>query len=224
MAEKIDWMVDQLSSEFEGQFDRDQIRQVLSDSATRLAASATVPGYIPLLAHRFARERLKAVSRLRGNDAQSVADVVFVSLSGGGRGQLAAALTTVLSNHQVSVHSAGTAVFAEIDPGVASVLAELGVKPDDAFARPVTDEVVQGADVIVTMGHSVGAIQIPPTVRHEDWRIGDPIGAPIDEIRRVRADIEYRVRALLDSLGVGVADEASAKDTEAQTPVSNAPE
>jgi hypothetical protein len=51
----------------------------------------------------------------------------------------------------------------------------------------VTDEVLRGADVIVTMGHSVGVIDIPESVRHEDWRIGDPIGAPIDEIRRCRA-------------------------------------
>lgn len=118
MAEKIDWMVDQLSAEFGGQFEPEQIRQVLSDSASRLAASATVPGYIPLLAHKFARERLKAITRLRDNDSKGVCDVVFVSLSGGGRGQIAAALTTLLSDHQVSVHSAGTAVFAEIDPAV----------------------------------------------------------------------------------------------------------
>ena len=52
-------------------------------------------------------------------------------------------------------------------------------------------------DVIVTMGHSVGVIDLPPDVRHEDWRIGDLLGAPIAEIRRVRGDIEYRVRGLL---------------------------
>jgi protein-tyrosine-phosphatase len=74
--------------------------------------------------------------------------------------------------------------------------------PDEEFARPVTDEVLRGADVIVTVGHGVGVIDIPEGVRHEDWRIGDPIGAPIDEIRRVRSDIEYRVRALLSGLGV----------------------
>lgn len=74
------------------------------------------------------------------------------------------------------------------------MIEELGLDPDEQFARPVTDEVLRGADVIVTMGHSVGVIEIPPDVRHDDWRIGDPIGAPIDEVRRVCADIQYRVR------------------------------
>jgi protein-tyrosine-phosphatase len=127
---------------------------------------------------------------------------VFVSLSGGGRGQIAAALTSRLSGNRVSVHSAGAAVHGQIDPGVRTVIAELGIDPDEAFAGPVTDEVLRPAGVIVTMGHSVGVIEIPPETRHDDWRVGDPIGAPIAEIRRVRADIEYRVRALLEDLGV----------------------
>jgi len=175
------------------------------DSANRLAANSTVAENIPLLCYRFARERLKALARKQGSGAEAGHDVVFVSLSGGGRGQIAAALTSVLSDHQVSVHSAGTAVNAELDPGVRIVLGEVGIDSDEPFARPVTDEVITGADVIVTMGHSVGAIDIPASVRHEDWRIGDPLGAPIDEIRRVRADIEYRVRDLLASLGVEAA-------------------
>jgi arsenate reductase len=103
----------------------------------------------------------------------------------------------VLSDGRVSVHSAGTAVQGQIDPGVRTVIAELGVDPDEQFARPVTDEVLRAADVIVTMGHSVGVVDIPQDVRHEDWRIGDPIDAPTAEIRRVRIDIEHRVRTLL---------------------------
>jgi arsenate reductase len=67
--------------------------------------------------------------------------------------------------------------------------------------------------VIVTMAHSVGLVDIPDGVRHEDWRIGDPIGAPMDEIRRVRSDIEYRVRTLLVELGVLVEEGVAAPAT-----------
>jgi ArsR family transcriptional regulator len=67
--------------------------------------------------------------------------------------------------------------------------------------------------VIVTMGHSVGLIDIPEGVRHEDWRVGDPIAAPIEEMRRVRADIEYRVRGLLADLGAFADDRAAAGRT-----------
>ncbi|MGZ6693485.1 MAG: arsenate-mycothiol transferase ArsC [Solirubrobacteraceae bacterium] len=76
---------------------------------------------------------------------------MFVSLSGVGRRQIAAALTAVLSENSVAVHSAGTAAHGEIDPGVRTVIAELAVDTDSAFARPVTDEVLRAADVIVTM-------------------------------------------------------------------------
>ncbi len=133
----------------------------------------------------------------------------YSSASAAGRGQIAAALTTLLSENRVAVHSAGTAVHGQIDPGVQAVIAELGVDRDQAFARPVTDEVLRAADVIVTMGHSVGAIDIPEHVRYDDWRVGDPTGAPVDEIRRVRADIERRVKTLLSDLGVRTTDRAT---------------
>jgi protein-tyrosine-phosphatase len=199
---RIEQSVDQLCSEFDGRFDRSQIESLMNDSVARLAENAKVTDFLPLLAQRFTRERLRAMIRARGDETAGIRDVVFVSLSGGGRGQIAAALTAKLSERRVSVHSAGTAVHAAIDPQVRTVIGELGLDPSDEFARPVTDEVLRGADVIVTMGHSVGDIAIPEGVRHEDWRIGDPMGAPIEEVRRVRADIEYRVRALLSELGL----------------------
>jgi arsenate reductase (thioredoxin) len=58
----------------------------------------------------------------------------------------------------------------------------------------------------VTMGRSVGAVEIPEGVRHVDWRVGDPVGADIEEARRVREDIARRVRALLEELGAPVRD------------------
>ena len=198
---KIEGMVNQLCVDFEGSFDRSQIEDVMDDSVARILETAQVVDFVPLMAFRFARERLQALGRAGGHHPEAALDVVFVSLSGGGRGQIAAALTTLLSEGRVSVHSAGTAARSDLDHGVRSVIAELGVDPEEAFARPVTDEILQGANVIVTMGHSVGVINIPPHVRHEDWRVGDPIGAPLEEMRRVRGDIEHRVRSLLADLG-----------------------
>ncbi len=207
---QVDWMVDDLCSEFAGEFTRGQIDEVMEDSVERVLETARVFDFVPLMGYRFTRERLNALRRARGEDAEGAWDVVFVSLSGGGRGQIAAALTTMLSERRVSVHSAGTAVRAQVDPAVRTVIEELGLDPEEQLARPVTDEVLRGADVVVTMGHSVGVIEIPPDVRHEDWRIGDPIGASIEEVRRVRADIQYRVRDLLSELGVPATDSSMA--------------
>ncbi len=201
IRQQLDWMVKHLCGEFDGTFDRPQIEEVMNDSVQQIVKDATVFDFVPLMAYRFTRERLNAIKRAETHGAREAWDVVFVSLSGGGRGQIAAALTTLLSEDRVCVHCAGTAVQGQIDPDVRAVIAELGVDPDEAFARPVTSEVLRATDVIVTMGHSVGVIELPEGVRHDDWRVGDPIGAPHSEIRRVRADIEHRVRTLLTELG-----------------------
>ena len=204
IANRIEGEVDDLCRAFSGEFERRQIAALMDDSVTQLLDSAVVLDFLPSLAYRLTRERLNAIRRSTGEVATGSWDVVFVSLSGGGRGQIAAVLTTLLSGGQVAVHSAGTAIRGEIDPGVQAVIGELGVDPNDAFAHPVTDEVLRAADVIVTMGHSVGVVDIPAHVRHQDWRVGDPVGAPLQEIRRVRSDIERRVAALLGELGVAI--------------------
>jgi len=204
IANRIDGEVDDLCRAFSGEFERRQIAALMDDSVTQLVDSAVVLDFLPSLAYRLTRERLNAIRRSTGEVATGSWDVVFVSLSGGGRGQIAAALTTLLSGGQVAVHSAGTAIRGEIDPGVQAVIGELGVDPNDAFAHPMTDEVLAAPDVIVTMGHSVGVVDIPAHVRHQDWRVGDPVGAPLQEIRHVRSDIERRVAALLDELGVTI--------------------
>jgi arsenate reductase (thioredoxin) len=202
---RIDSLANDLVGEFEGEFPAEAVISLMADSAARLAASAAVPDFLPLLSYRLTRERLRATGRTERLDGDEGRDVVFVSLSGGGRGQIAAALTTLLSDGRVTVHSAGTAVHGQIDPAVSTVIGELGIDVSEAFARPVTPEVLGATDIVVTMGHSVGVLEIPAGVAHEDWRVGDPVGAHIDEVRRVRDDIDRRVRALLDRLGIEAA-------------------
>jgi len=123
-------------------------------------------------------------------------DVVFVSLTGGGRAQIGAALLDRKTSGAVSVHAAATGTALDVDPNVRAVLEEIGIDAAEAYTRPLSPEVLAGADVIVTMGRSVGAFEIPADVRHVDWRVGDPAGAELDEVRRVRDDIERRIDAL----------------------------
>jgi protein-tyrosine-phosphatase len=189
-------MVEDLCAEFSDRFDRGRIEDLMADSVRQLAVQAEVTDFLPVLAYRFTRERLGSIARSAGTDL----DVVFISLSGGGRGQIAAALTTLLSGGRVSVHAAGTAALGVVDPITEAVIGELGIDMSDSFARPVSGEILAGADVIVTMGHSVGSVELPAGVKHEDWRVGDPVGASLAEARRVRDDIERRVRELLTEL------------------------
>ena len=95
-----------------------------------------------------------------------------------------------------SIHTAGSGAASGIDPNVQTAMAEIGIDLSDKFTRPLTAEVLASADLVITMGRSVGQIEIPAKARHLDWRVGDPAGAEIDEVRRVRDDIERRVNDL----------------------------
>jgi len=77
---------------------------------------------------------------------------------------------------------------------------EVGIDISDKFTTPLTPEVLASADLVITMGRSVGQIEIPSTARHLDWRVGDPAGAELDEVRRVREDIDRRVNQLREKV------------------------
>jgi arsenate reductase len=195
----VEKAVESLEEEFEGAHPRETVERVMDDSLQQLVRDAEVDDFLPTLAHRFARERLKALARARGAEGAD-SDVLFIGLGDTGRGQMAAALLTLRSEGRVVAHSAGSTRGVEVDPAVIEVMAELGVDLSEAYAKPLVPEVLEAADVAVTMGRSVGAVQMPPSVRHEDWRVGDPTGASVDEVRRVRDDIDRRVQALLAEL------------------------
>lgn len=195
----IEKAVDALAEEFGEVHSRETVQRVMDDSLRGLVGDANVDDFVPALAHRFTRERLKALARAHGPES-ALTDVLFVGLGDTGRGQIGAALLTLRSDGRVVAHSAGSTIGTEVDPAVVEVMAELGVDLSEAYAKPLSGEVMQAADVVVTMGRSVGAVEVPEGTRHEDWRVGDPTGAPVDEVRRVRDDIDRRVQALLTEL------------------------
>ena len=71
------------------------------------------------------------------------------------------------------------------------------------FPKPLTDEVVRAADVVVTMGCG-DACPVYPGRRYLDWDLEDPVGKPLARVREIRDDIEVRVRALLAELRPGL--------------------
>jgi arsenate reductase len=196
----LDKAVDSLAEEFSEDHSRDDIQRLMDDSVAQLVRSAQVEDFLPALAHRFTRERLKAISRAR-RSLEEPSDVLFVGLEDSARGQMAAALLALRSEGRMTAHSAGSRPGLEVDPTVVTVLNEVGADVSEAFAKPLTPEVLAAADVVVTMGRSVGTVEIPEGKQHVDWRVGDPTGAPMDEVRRVRDEIDSRVQALLAELG-----------------------
>jgi arsenate reductase (thioredoxin) len=198
----VERAVNSLVEEFGDVHSRETIERVMGDSVSQLAGSAEVDDFLATLAHRFTRERLKAMARAHGAE-RALPDVLFVGLGDSGRGQIAAALVTLRSEGRVVAHSAGRTAAVQVDPAVVEVMQELTVDLTEAYAKPLSAEVLQAADVVVTMGRSVGSVEIPPGTRHLDWRVGDPTGASVDEARRVREDIDRRVQELLAELDPG---------------------
>ena len=130
-------------------------------------------------------------------------DVLFVCVHNAGRSQMAAGLTHVLSDGKVQVRSAGSEPADRINPAVVEAMAELGIDISHEFPKPLTDEVVEAADVVITMGCD-DACPVYPGKRYLDCELEDPAGRPLETVRRIRDDIRARVEGLLRDLDVPV--------------------
>lgn len=196
----VEKAAESLQDEFAGTFSQETIARYIAESVDLLGGSK-INVFVPVLAHRFARERLKALGQADGLITKEQPEVLFVCVQNAGRSQLAAGLITLRSDGRVGVRSAGSDPAEVINPLVTEAMAELGVDLEEAFPKPLTDEVVRAADVVVTMGCG-DACPIYPGKRYEDWVIGDPAEATsLDEVRAIRDDIDTRVLRLLSELG-----------------------
>jgi arsenate reductase (thioredoxin) len=195
----IEKAAEALQDEFAGTFSGKTIERFLAESVELLGESK-VNVFVPVLAHRFARERLKALAQAEALLTKEQPEVLFVCVQNAGRSQMAAALLTLRSEGRVGVRSAGSDPTEVVNPLVAEAMGELGVDLADAFPKPLTDEVVRAADVVVTMGCG-DACPIYPGKRYEDWEIADPAeAASFGEVQAIRDDIDERVRRLLGEL------------------------
>jgi len=125
--------------------------------------------------------------------------VLFVCVHNAGRSQMAAGLVKLRSKGRVHVRSAGSAPGDEINPAVVEVMTEIGVDMSEEFPKPLRDEVVRAADVVITMGCG-DACPIYPGKRYEDWTLEDPDGKDVATVRRIRDEIDARVQRLVAEL------------------------
>jgi len=189
---------DALASEFAGVYSRETIERYIAESLD-LLGDARINVFVPVLAHRFARERLKALGQAEGMIVKEVPEVLFVCVQNAGRSQMAAGLMSYRAAGKVHVRSAGSDPAEEINPAVVEAIAELGIDLAEEFPKPLTDEVVRAADAVVTMGCG-DACPIYPGKRYLDWELADPAGQDLDTVRAIRDDIDGRVQALLAEL------------------------
>jgi arsenate reductase len=132
-------------------------------------------------------------------DPEDEPEVLFICVHNAGRSQMAAGLLKLRSQGQIHVRSAGSTPAEEINPNAVSALEELGIDMSEEFPKPLTDEVVRAADVVITMGCG-DACPIFPGKRYEDWEVDDPAGQDLHTVRRIRDDIDQRAQKLIREL------------------------
>lgn len=190
-------IVDDLAERYRGSFSRETVEQYVAESRGMLHPMSGAP----LLGSRvaaFATVRLDALARAESVRGETP-EVLFVCVQNAGRSQLAAGIMRQLAGDRVLVHTAGSAPADAVRATIVTALDEIGVPLGGEFPKPLTDEAVRAADVVVTMGCG-DACPVYPGRRYLDWDIEDPVGKPIAEVRDIRDDIESRVRALLAEL------------------------
>jgi protein-tyrosine-phosphatase len=189
---------DALADEFAGVFSQETIARYIAESLDLLGPSK-ISVFVPVLAHRFARERLSALAQAEGVVAKEQPEVLFVCVHNAGRSQMAAGLVKLRSHGRIHVRSAGSDPGETINPAVTEAMSEIGVDMSEEFPKPLTDEVVRAADVVITMGCG-DACPIYPGKRYEDWELDDPDGQDLATVRRIRGEVEARVQRLIDEL------------------------
>jgi protein-tyrosine-phosphatase len=204
-AASLDPAVERLAREFEGLYGTDAIERFLRSSYAQLAAKATVATHLPVLAEKFARQRLRALSRVDGTEREGKPTVLFLCIHNAGRSQMALGWFNHLAGDRAIAWSGGSEPVAEINPSAVKAMAEVGIDITAEYSKPWTDEIVQAADVVVTMGCG-DACPIFPGKRYEDWALDDPAGQGVEAVRPIRDEIGERVRVLLGELAVDLRD------------------
>jgi protein-tyrosine-phosphatase len=190
-----------LNAEFDGVFGRETIERFLQSSYDQFASSATVPTFLPLLAERFARQRLHALARVEGREQDGRPVVLFLCEHNAGRSQMAMGFFRQLAGDRAIAWSGGSEPASQVNPAAVEAMRERGIDIAAEFPKPWTDEIVRAADVVVTMGCG-DACPIFPGKRYQDWVLDDPAGLDAAAVRPIRDEIERRVRALLGELDV----------------------
>ena len=163
-----------------------------------------MPHFLPLLAERFARQRLTALAKVEGLSHDGRPTVLFLCVHNAGRSQMALGFFQHLAGDRAVAWTGGSEPGLEVNPAAIEAMWERGIDISGEYPKPWTDEVVRAADVVVSMGCG-DACPIFPGKRYEDWVLDDPAGKSVEAIRPVRDEIERRVRHLLDELNVPVA-------------------
>jgi protein-tyrosine-phosphatase len=127
--------------------------------------------------------------------------VLFLCTHNAGRSQMAMGFLQHLAGDRATIYSAGSEPANEVNPAAIAAMAEKGIDIAAAQPRRWNSDDFEAVQVVVTMGCGEECPYIPGK-HYENWELNDPAGQDIDTVRRIRDDIERRVKVLAESLGL----------------------
>lgn len=201
-SEIIEHAVNQLARKYAGKFDETEIRPIVIESYESFA-DAKVRSFIPVFTTRYADDRLRALAKVRGFITDAPPSVLFVCVHNAGRSQMAAGWLRHLSKGKIEVYSGGSLPGKDLNTAAVEAMNEVGIDIATEFPKPFAVEIVQAADVVITMGCG-DTCPIFPGKRYEDWALDDPAGLGVEAVRPIRDEIRRRVVDLISDLGVDV--------------------
>lgn len=156
---------ERLAREFRGTYGPETIERFLHTSLDEFLKNASVTPFLPLLAERFARQRLQALAKVEGQGSDARPTVLFLCVHNAGRSQMALGLFQHLAGDAAVGWSGGSEPGSEINPVVVQAMKERGIDIAEEFPKPWTDETVRAADVVITMGCGVACRHLPRQAR-----------------------------------------------------------
>src|SRR5574337_981116 len=134
---------------------------------------------------------------------RKVKKILFVCVGNTCRSQMAEGFAKAFGNGKVEVRSAGTSAAGHVNRATAEAMNELGIDISGQESKQLTGEMIDWADVVGTLGCCSADMLCPTDFKGKkiDWKIEDPLGRPPEVMRRVRDDIEQKVKDLLAENG-----------------------
>ena len=196
---QLNHVVKALHTKYHGIFSLESIEAFVFDSYDEIAKRATVTMWLTVTAEKFAKQRLEALVQMRDHSLKRVPAVLFLCVHNAGRSQMALGWFNHLATGRAIAWSGGSEPGSNINSDVVKAMAEVGIDISKEFPKPWTDEFLEAADVVVTMGCG-DACPLVPGKRYEDWELEDPTGKSLEEIRPIREAVKDRVENLLEEI------------------------
>ncbi|MGO1543428.1 MAG: low molecular weight phosphatase family protein [Gulosibacter sp.] len=184
-----------LADRYDGVFSQDLVERYVYESYMTLHRNARVKKFVASLAGNFAESRLRALAYATGKLERPKPQVLFVCAENAGRSQLAAAALTELAGDDVEVRSAGSRPSEDLYPEVVKLLQERGVDPETIYPKPLTDDIVRGADYVVSMS-SYEDLPPYPGQTFFEWDMQIPRDVTRANVETVFEDVKIRVEGL----------------------------